>query len=78
MMIINTNYFFSVSEISNATNTNYFQHFYKLMLWLTSYWFSYRLTVNITYLSANNHSPYQKFVIFLFFVKSFVSLTLLN
>ena len=50
------------------------QHFYKMWMWPTFYWFSSRPTINITFLFTNNHSPHQQFV--KFFVKLFVSLAL--
>ena len=51
------------------------QHFYKLLMWLTFYWFSFRVTINIIFSLTNNHSPHQHFV--KNFVKKFVSLVLL-
>ena len=47
-------------------------YFYKLLLWPISYWFSSRLTNNITFLFINNHSSHQQFM--KVFVKKFVSL----
>ena len=38
------------------------QYFYKLLLWSTSYRFSFGPTDNITFLFTNNHSPYQQFI----------------
>ena len=45
-----------------------------MLMWLTFYWFSSKLTINITFSFTNNHSSYQPLV--KNFVKSFVSLTL--
>ena len=50
------------------------QYFYKQLMYPTYYWFSSKLTINITFSFTNNHSPHQRFVIF--FVKLFVSLAL--
>ena len=50
------------------------QYFYKMLMWSTSYWFSSKSTINITFSFTNNHSPHQQFV--KFFVKQFISLTL--
>ena len=50
------------------------QNFYKLLMWITSYWFSSKPTINTintTYLFTNNHSSHQQFV------KKFVVLALL-
>ena len=49
------------------------QHFYKLLLYPTSYWFSSRPTDNITFLFIYNHLPHHQFI--KGFVKEFVSLT---
>ena len=38
------------------------QHFYKMLMWPTSYWFLSWLTINIIFSFINNHSPYQQFV----------------
>ena len=38
------------------------QHFYKILMWLTSYWFSSSPTINITFSFTNNHLSYQQFV----------------
>ena len=41
------------------------QNFYKLLMWITSYWFSSKHTtntINTTYLFTNNHSSHQQFV----------------
>ena len=46
------------------------QHFYKMLMWATSYWFSSRSTINIIFSFTNNHLPHQQFV------KWFVSLAL--
>ena len=46
------------------------QHLYKMLMWTTSYWFSYRATINIIFSFTNKHSPYQRFV------KYFVTLAL--
>ena len=46
------------------------QHLYKMLMWTTSYWFSYRATINIIFSFTNKHSPYQ------WFVKYFVTLAL--
>ena len=51
------------------------QYFYKLLMWPTFYLFLSRLTINITFLFINNHSPHQQFV--KYFVKKFVYLILL-
>ena len=51
-------------------------YFYKLLMWPTSYWFSSRSIINITFSFTNNHLPHQQFVKIL--VKKFVSLTLLK
>ena len=40
----------------------------------TSYWFSSKLTINITFSFTNNHSPHQQFV--KFFEKKFEFLAL--
>ena len=50
------------------------QYFYKILMWLTFYWFSFRSTINITFSFINNHSLYLQFV--KIFVKYFISLTL--
>ena len=50
------------------------QHFYKLMMWPTSYLFLSRPTINIIFSFTNNYSPYQQFV--KFFVKKFIFLAL--
>ena len=55
---------FLIKKMSNVTNTNYLQHFYKMLMWPTSYWFSSRPIINITFSFTNNHSPYQQFVNF--------------
>ena len=34
------------------------QHFYKMLMQLTSYWFSFKPTINIIFLFTNNHSPH--------------------
>ena len=47
-----------------------FQHYYKMLMWTTSYWFSSRFTINIIFSFTNNHLPQQQFV------KWFVSLIL--
>ena len=60
---------------SNATTTNYFTTFLQNVDLSSSYWFSSRITINITFLFTNNHSTHQHFVNI--FVKKFVSLTLL-
>ena len=44
-------------------------------MWPFSYWFSFRLTINITFSFINNHLPHQQFV--KNFVKKFVFLALL-
>ena len=41
----------------------------------TSYWFSFRSTINITFSFTNNHSTHQ---FINFFIKKFVSLALLK
>ena len=51
------------------------QHFYKPLIWPTSYYFSSKPTINITFLFINNHSSHQQFI--KKFVKKFISLTLL-
>jgi len=38
------------------------QHFYKMFMWPTFYWFSFKLTINITFSFTNNHSSYKQFV----------------
>ena len=41
------------------------QNFYKLLMWITFYWFSSKHTtntINTTYLFTNNHSSHQQFV----------------
>ena len=48
------------------------QHFYKMLMWSTFYWFSSRPTINITFSFTNNHSSHQQFV--KKFVKLFVFL----
>ena len=50
------------------------QHFYKLLMWLTSNWFSFRPTINITFLFTNNHSHFS--ILQNSFVKKFVYMTL--
>ena len=50
------------------------QHFYKMLMWLTSYWFSFRPINNITFSFTDNHLPHQQFV--KKFIKYFVSLAL--
>lgn len=52
-----------------------FQYFYKLLICLTFYWFSYRPTINIIFSLIYNHSPHQKIV--KKFVKKFVYQALL-
>ena len=37
------------------------QHFYKMLMWLISYWFSFRPIINNTFSFTNNYSPYQQF-----------------
>ena len=59
---------------SNATTTNYFTTFLQNVDLSSSYWFSSRITINITFLFTNNHSTHQHFVNI--FVKKFVFLTL--
>ena len=54
------------------------QHLYKMLMWTTSYWFSYRATINIIFSFTNKHSPYQRFVKYfvtlaLFIFQSYVS-----
>ena len=44
-------------------------------MWPFFYWFSFRLTINITFSFINNHLPHQQFV--KNFVKKFVFLALL-
>ena len=44
---------------SNATVTNYFKYFYKMLMWSTSYWFSSKSIINIIFSFTNNHSPHQ-------------------
>ena len=34
------------------------QYFYKMLMWLTSYWFSFMLIINITFSFTNNHLPH--------------------
>ena len=41
------------------------QYFYKMLIWLISYWFSSKPNINITFSFATNHSPHQQFVNFL-------------
>ena len=43
------------------------QHFYKMLMWSTSYWFSSKLTIIITFSFSNNHLPHKQFV--KFFIK---------
>ena len=38
------------------------QHFYKMLIWPISYWFSSKSTINITFSFTNNYSPHQQFV----------------
>ena len=38
------------------------QHFYKMLMWPTSYWFSFRPTINITFSFSNNYLAHQQFV----------------
>ena len=35
------------------------QYFYKMLMWPTSYRFSSKSTINITFSFTNNHSPHQ-------------------
>ena len=41
-----------------------------MLMWTTSYWISYKATINIIFSFTNKHSPYQRFV------KYFVTLAL--
>ena len=34
------------------------QYFYKMLMWPTSYWFSSKPTINITFSFTNTHSPH--------------------
>ena len=47
------------------------ERFYKMLMWLTFYWFWSRPTINITFLFTNNYLSHQQFV--QIFVKLFVS-----
>ena len=38
------------------------QHFYKVLMWPTVYWFSSKSTININFSFTNNYSPHQQFV----------------
>ena len=38
------------------------QHFYKMLMWPTSYWFSSKSIINITFSFTNNHSPHQQLI----------------
>ena len=61
-------------SMNNVTTTNYFTTFLQTID-VTIYWFSFRLTINITFSFTNNHSPHQHVI--KIFVKKFVSLVLL-
>ena len=38
------------------------QHFYKMLMWSTSYWFSSKPIINFIFSFTNNHSLHQQFV----------------